>query len=90
MEIISDTRNPLLKRRETISAIQSESNPGFEISKKKIADKFKTDVDNVVIKSLKNNFGANSFLVDALIYDSVQDKEYVEPKPKAKKSAGGA
>jgi len=90
MEIISEKKNNLLKRKEILAVITSESNPGFENSKRKIAEKFKTDVEKIAIKSLKNNFGTNDFIINAFIYESTQDKEYVEPKPKAKKTAGGA
>ncbi len=85
-----DFRNELLKRREVKFAVESEKNPGFEFVVKEIAEKFKTSEENVAVKSLKNNFGSNNFLVEAFVYDSLDDKNKIEPGPKVKKSSGGA
>ncbi len=87
MEIKKDFKNDLLKRREIQFSIESEKNPGFEESKSKITEKFKVEADNIAVKSIKNNFGTRTFLVDAFIYDSKESKERLEPKAKVK---GGA
>ena len=89
MEFINDFRNELLKRREIQFRINAESNPGFEGAKKNIVEKLKVDNESVVVKLVKNNFGANEFLIDALIYDSKGHKDMFEPKKKEKKKAAG-
>jgi ribosomal protein S24E len=89
MDFINDVRNELLKRREIQFKINSESNPGFESMKKNIVEGLKVADENVIVKNVKNNFGANDFLVEALIYDSVEHRQMFEPKKKEKKKAGG-
>jgi ribosomal protein S24E len=88
MEIHSDTKNTLLKRREVKGAIQAETNPGFEQVKQALAKVSKSDAENIAIKYLKNNYGSDEFLVEAFIYDSKEHKDSIEPKPKAKKGQG--
>jgi len=83
-----DRRNDLLKRREIQLAMSSENNPGLEQARKFLAEKLKHPEEHIAIKSLKNNFGTNEFLIEALAYDSKEDKERIEPKPKIKKKAG--
>ena len=59
MEILNENKNTLLKRRELLVSLPSASNPGFNDSKKHLAEKFKTELDNIAIKSIKNNFNVN-------------------------------
>ena len=90
MKTISELQNKLLKRKEVVVEIESEKNPGYEAVKGLIANQFKADVENIVVKTLKGHFGSNLVTVDAVIYSSKEDKENVERKPKVKKSAEGA
>lgn len=85
MNTIKDFKNDLLKRREIKLVINSPNNPGFANSTKMIADSLKAKEDCIVIKQLKSKFGRDTFLIDAFIYDSIKDKELVEPKKKVKK-----
>lgn len=87
---MNDIKNSLLKRREIKIIIESPSNPGFQYSSKMIAEKYKAPEENVVVKAVKSKFGRNTFLIDAFIYDSVKDKNFIEPKKKEKKKAEGA
>lgn len=87
MEIVNDVKNDLLKRKEITAFLESEKNPGIVSVVKEIAEKFKAQEEVVVIKSLKGKFGAHRFEIHAFIYDSVQDKEKIEPKKKEKKKA---
>ena len=89
MKIKKDFRNELLKRREVEFVFESEKNPGFAVAREKIHEKFKISPENVVVKFVKNNFGAREFLVEAFLYDSVADKEAIEQKPKVKKAVAG-
>jgi ribosomal protein S24E len=90
MEILNENKNDLLRRKEIIASLQVNSNPGFEYSKKHLAEKFKADLDKIAIKSIKNNFGTNEFLIEALIYESTEAKEKIESKPKQKKPGAAA
>ena len=84
MEIIKDFRNDLLKRKEVEVTIESDSNPGFDFSREKVSSEFGVAADVVAIKAVRGKFGSNEFLVEAFIYDSVDDMEKTEVKPKVK------
>lgn len=85
---MNDLKNNLLKRREVSTIIEKRSNPGYESTLSDLAKNLNVDKNLIVIKSLKSKFGHNSFLVNAFIYNSVQDKERIEPKKKVKKTKG--
>ena len=84
---MNDIKNNLLKRREVKIVVESISNPGITNAADMIAKQFKADENTIIVKTLKSKFGRNTFLIDAYIYDSVKDKEYIEPKKKVKKEA---
>jgi ribosomal protein S24E len=48
----------------------------------------KTKEENVVIRELKSSFGRDTFLIELFFYDSVMDKDNIEPKKKVKKKEG--
>src|SRR3989337_1352699 len=85
MNVIKDFRNDLLKRKEVKIVINAEKNPGIISSAKIVADNFKVDENLVVLKTLKSKFGRDTFLIEAFIYNSLADKEMIEPKNKVKK-----
>ncbi len=87
MKVISDFKNDLLKRREVKVLVEADSNPGFENAGKQIAEKFKASEEVIAVKGIKSKFGRSTFLISAFIYDSVDDKENIEPKPKVKRAA---
>ncbi len=87
METIRDFKNSLLKRREIEVSIDSVENPGFENSKKMVAEKFKAQDDSIVVRSVKGKFGRHNYHLDVFIYDSAKDRERFERKPKVKKEA---
>lgn len=88
MKINKDFKNVLLKRREILFVVESESNPGYEAVRKLLNEKVKAPEETVVIKFVKNNFGAHEFLVEAFVYESVEDKNNFEPRVKEKKKEG--
>ncbi len=90
METIRDFRNNLLKRKEVKVVFEAGSNPGFEESMKKVAQHFKADESKIALKNVKSKFGRNTFLIDAFIYDSAEDRERIEPKIKVKKEGAAA
>ncbi|MBU0760418.1 MAG: hypothetical protein KJ600_04830 [Nanoarchaeota archaeon] len=85
MEILQDTKNPLLKRKEIKFSIKTETNPGIQGCMEKVVEKFKVPEEHVVVRSVKNNFGSQEFVCEVFIYDSKEDKEKIEPKQKVKK-----
>ncbi len=80
MKLKKDKRNELFKRREIEFLTEADGNPGFELSKQLISENLKVNKENIVIKSLKNNFGANEFLIEALIYDSKEHMDRIESR----------
>ncbi len=89
MNAIKDFRNELLKRREIVVQKKYISNPGFVTAKKDIAECFKASEDCIVIRNVLGNFGSDVFNIDARIYDSLENLQKVEPKPKMKKLEAG-
>lgn len=83
---LNEKSNVLLKRKEILFAVEAGANPGFDKVRKLAAEDMKTGEDLVVIKSLKNNFGTNRFVVEAFVYDSKEQKEKIEPRVKEKKT----
>jgi len=88
--VIQDLRNELLKRREVKLIIRENKNPGFANALKIITEQFNAKEENIVVKEVKSKFGKDTFLIDAFIYDSVADKERIEPKKKTKGKSGEA
>jgi len=88
MEVINDFKNKLLNRREVKTVLVGESNPGYEGATKALADKFKAKDDTIVVRRVLSQFGSDTFLLEAFIYDTLEHKERVEQKPKAKKKVG--
>lgn len=87
MKILSDEKNALLNRREIKAIVNAGQNPGFENAVKLVSEQFKSPVENIALKTLKSKFGRDTFLINAMIYDSLKAKESFEPKKKVKKGA---
>lgn len=87
MEIITDFRNDLLKRREIEASLEADSNPGFEFVKEKLSEELKVAADNLVVRAVRGKFGSNEFLVETFVYDTVEDLKKIEPKQKIKAEA---
>jgi ribosomal protein S24E len=90
MEIKNEFNNALLGRREVLVSHEFDANPGFDAVTKMLAEKFKADGENVIVKNIKNNYGSREFLIEALIYASQEHRNKFERKTKEKKAAGGA
>lgn len=76
-EITNEKKNPFLGRTEYILEIKNESTPN-EMEVKEALGK---NVELTVIKKINTNFGKQSFVVEAVVYDSEKDKENVEVIP---------
>ena len=88
MNLLDETSNLLLNRREVRCAYPSVGNPGYASVLTALAQKLGVAEDVVVIKQLVNSYGTSDSVVYAFVYNSVDAKQKFEPKPKAKK--GGA
>jgi len=86
--VIKDLRNELLKRREVKLIVKENKNPGFANALKIIAEQFNAKEENIAVKEVKSKFGRDTFLIDAFIYDSIEDKNRIEPKKKTKVKSG--
>lgn len=89
MKTQTDLKNNLLKRREIKLIVDSSGNPGFASALNMVAQQIKAPEENIVVKNVKGKFGRDTFLIDAFVYDSVKDKESIEPRVKVKKNADG-
>lgn len=81
----TNKRNELLKRMEITRVVEAVSNPGLAKSRTEVAGELKVAEDCVVIHSIRSQFGSHDFTIEASIYDSVSDKERIEPRVKAAK-----
>ena len=86
-QILEEKTNELLARKEIKVIVEATKNPSVDEAFALIIDKFKVDRDCIAIKLIKGKFGRDTFLVEAHIYKSKEDKEKIEPRKKVKKGA---
>ena len=84
METVEDNNNFLTNRREVKIIVEAEKNPSFEEASDLIVKEFKADKELVVVSGIKGKFGRNTFLIQAVIYKSKEDKENFEGKKEVK------
>jgi len=87
MQILKETKNDLFKRKELKIILPSEKTPSYAEVSKLLSEKFNSAEENIVVSKVKGRFGAKTFLIEASIYNSKEDKEKTERKPKEKKAA---
>lgn len=85
MKVLHEKNNSLLKRKEVLVESDYEANPGFEKAGNDLAQHFKTENDVVVVRKVGSSYGSEQFVIEAMIYNSVKDKNDIEPKKKEKK-----
>jgi len=100
IKIISETYNPLLKRKEVTFEINHTQTggtpPRFEV-RKAIAQVVKADLDRIYIRKIETKTGTMTAIGTANIYDTVEQAKLVEPKhiilrnqpPEKSKEEGG-
>ena len=76
-EIIKQEKNPFLEREEIIMEIKNMITPTSEEVKNKIDG----DSELIVVKKINTNFGKQSFIVEAVMYDNIEAKEKIETVP---------
>ncbi len=79
-----------MNRKELKVVVESAKNPSFDEALVLVAGKFKASPENIVVKKVKGKFGRDTFLIEANIYKTKEDKEKFEPKKKVKKVPGQA
>lgn len=77
-KIIKQEKNPFLEREEFVLEIANETSPTFDEVKKELGK----DLDLTVVKKIHTSFGKQTFLVEAVVYDSFELKEKIETIPK--------
>ncbi|MBI2630035.1 hypothetical protein HYW76_02960 [Candidatus Pacearchaeota archaeon] len=87
METTSDTENVIFNRREIQIVTEAEKTPSHEEAAKIISDNFKVNSENIVIRDIRGRFGRDTFMIDALVYKTKEDKDKFEAKKKEKKSS---
>ena len=70
MEVIKDIRNELFKRRELVLEVESDKNPGFHETKKKVSEELGILEENADVYGIKGSFGSHKFIININIYDS--------------------
>ena len=79
-KIISENRNPLFKRKEVEASVESEITPGRYDVKIALSKELKVSEDQVKIKNVLGKYGSKVFDISANVYDTVEDRDYTEPK----------
>jgi ribosomal protein S24E len=77
MKIIKHEKNLLLKREEYMIKIDSKLNPTFDDVKKFLGK----SEELIVVKKIEGNFGKQSFIADAVVYTTKEDKKNIEMVP---------
>jgi len=82
VDIISENKNPLLKRKEIqfrVDHDQAGSTPPRLETRKAVAAALKTGVDVVFVKKLVTKTGTHVAFGVANVYDSVEQAKLIEP-----------
>jgi len=78
MELITDKRNELFKRQELTFKLESDKNPSFDETKKKISEDLGKGEDSIDVYNIKGGFGKNDFIIRANVYDSKEDLDSIK------------
>lgn len=76
-KIIKQNKNLFLEREEIIIEIKNSVTPTFDEVKTEIGK----PAELIVIKKINTNFGKQSFMIEAVVYDNVEAKEKIETVP---------
>ena len=83
IKVISDTYNPLLKRREIVFEVNHTQTggtpPRFEV-RKSLAQAVKADLDRVYIRKFETKTGTMIAVGEANVYDTVEQAKLIEPE----------
>ena len=81
MEVVKQSDNKLLGRREVLVQFETEGSTHTRAKvKEEIAKKFKTKENLVVVNSIKSHYGSLNVLVSANVYDKKETLERLTSK----------
>ena len=76
-KIIKQEKNPFLEREEITIEIKNPNTPNADEVKEAIGK----DSNLTVIKKINTNFGNQTFIAEAVIYDNLETKNKIETTP---------
>ena len=82
LKIIEEKENQLFGRKEIKAALESDITPSRTQILELLSEKFGVPKENIKIKGIRGNFGTNGFSIEANIYNSKEEKDFVELKKK--------
>ena len=90
MEVVKESDNKLLGRKEVLVQFETEgSTHAREKVKEEIAKKFKVKENLVVVNSIKSHYGSLNVLVSANVYDKKETLERLTSKHIADRNSKG-
>lgn len=87
LKITYEKENPLFSRKEIIAEIKNETSPKRSEMESVLSEKFSVTPDEIKIDRIIPKFGSDIFTIHARIYKTKDEKESIEPKQKAPKTA---
>jgi ribosomal protein S24E len=85
IEITEKKEQPILSRISVKAhIIFDKSTPSAEEVKKNLASALKADENLVIVKEIYTEFGSSEANVYAYVYNSKEEMQKIEPKPKTK------
>jgi len=85
LKIINQKENPLFNRKEIEFNSRAEVTPSKQEVQKLISEKLSAPIEAIKLKGIHGKFGSKNFTIKANIYNSIEDKERIEPKSKKEK-----
>jgi len=76
-KIVNQVKNPFLEREEFTLEITNQVAPSFE----EVKTELKKDADLTIVKKVHTNFGRQTFIVEAVVYDNKEAMKKVETIP---------
>jgi ribosomal protein S24E len=77
MKNLEEKKNPFLNRTEYTIELKTESAP----SEDEIKEALGKDKELTVVRKINSNFGRQTFVVDAIVYDDLESKEKIQTIP---------
>ncbi len=76
-KILTQTKNPFLEREEITIEITNPSTPTYDEVKEAIGK----DAGLTIVKKVNTNFGRQTFVAEAVVYDNAEARKNVETIP---------
>ena len=76
-KIITQTKNPFLEREEITIQITNPTTPTYDEVKAAIGK----DSALTIVKKINSNFGRQTFIAEAVVYDNAEAKKKIEVVP---------